>query len=395
MILFKNNFCATVLFACLTILVCIFYIDLQFPNNSAKFANTIESRVNLRRTFSQFIIIPEKNSHLIPEENNPLHSLQDKSEKYVSKLLRHILVFISFHWNSTKLIFIEESLKQILSYETNVSVIIMTDGPIAMANAISVWGFSRFVRIWNTPQLSAHNSAALLWKHRNLIEKILKNESFTTFVGFEDDVRFSWASLQSWAIDTDILLPSNFRRCFFSIQYGTSENINMADWVSPLKITAEVNLIDLKTKDQKNYEVIMERINGQVCGFLRNGSVCKCKLHHLFVSPDFHHQAMWVATKSQFAVFMALDPGHNYGAYKERASSIFSGIDIPDGFPTNCMLPVMPLNSNHTMWVLSELGGVEHMSQKESGGFGKLFLSNTQVSKLSLNSDKKGQFLES
>jgi len=319
--------------------------------------------------------------------------LQDIPTKYVSKFLQEILILISFQWKPEKLISLEEIIEQVLRYETNVSVVIVTDEPSAMASVANTWGLSKLIRTWDASHLSDSHMGALLWEHRNAIAQILKHESFTSVVVLEDDIRLSWPSLQSWALDTELLLPYNFRRCFFRTEFGTKGDIRMLDWTQALEIVSEVNLIDFKAQNQEHYEEISKRTAGQLCGYLRNGTSFKCELHQYFVSPCFHYHGMWAATKSQLTVLMSHPFWYkqvglgaslpelcndSYGGYMERANSIFNGVNVPDGFSNNCMVPVLALDPSRTSWVLSGLGAVEHMTNKYADHdiFSKVTFSN-------------------
>jgi hypothetical protein len=305
----------------------------------------------------------------------------------IPQLLHHVFICITFHWDVTKLVYLEAMLLIVENYKTNVDILIVTDKYQELHNVLAKWGkfgpeSKMRIRtlVWQAPETPEdRNPYRLLWAHKDAIRQTLEPHH-TAVVYMEDDTRLAWSSLVSWAFDTEILEPLNFTRCFFRTETSATKGTsNMLDWTMPLVLTNK-NTVDAYLKEKATSTKTSLRTGSLFgCGCLRDGSLWPCQVHRHFLSPEEPFQGMWIATRTQLARYMehpywnkeqalAAKLAVDFG-YPERSNSLNIFIDVPSGFTSSCMVPFY-YTLYGTRASLTAVGSVEHMRNGYSSNSG-------------------------
>ena len=161
----------------------------------------------------------------------------------------------------------------------------------------------------------------------------------------------TWSALTSWALDTEVLAPLNFTRCFFRTEiHPDTGDPHVLDWIAPLQVLSDGRPLDVLKENALGYSAVADRVKTLQCNSkARNELNQSCKLHQYFVSPMKPFQGMWVATRHQLQRFME-HPLWNktealkadiplYFGYPERSSSVNILVDVPAGYRSSCMVP--------------------------------------------------------
>ena len=318
----------------------------------------------------------------LPKRNDDDQSCTD----FVSPVLRKILLCVTFHWNVVKLVYLESVLATAASYQTDVDILIVTDNGSSLSALIASWGWAHSVRVWEAKEDADERLYSLLWTHKNAIEEQLEHADYTTVIYLEDDTRLSWTMVISWAIDSEIMEPLGFTRCFYRTEVSPDTgNPNLLDWKFSHNIT-KFPLLDISKTNPSGYEDLVRRTRGFACGILRNGSSWPCTPHRYYVSPQLPFQGMWIATRRRLDLYMA----HSYWnktealkaqlhvvpdfGYPERSNSLNILIDIPDGYMSTCLVPCT--EEGREEFVLASVANVEHLrngySSEKGSDHGKL-----------------------
>lgn len=287
----------------------------------------------------------------------------------VPATLAHVLLCVTFNWNVAKLVYLEAVLNIATSYQTKLEIIIVTNKASQLNAAVQGWGFN--VSVWQAPAGPANEPYQLVWAHKQAIEEALARESYTSVVYMEDDTRLSWASLISWALDTEILEPLNYTRCFYRTEiYAMSGKRVMLD-ARACNITSVCKFDAMSAPPAAAYaSSLSKKVAGKHCGTLRNGTPWQCQVHTRFYSPEYPFQGMWISTIKQLQVYMKspywqkntaisarLPLKHAWG-YPERSNSLNILIRIPSGCTSSCMVPYTVINGKPQ---LEAVAAVEHM----------------------------------
>lgn len=291
----------------------------------------------------------------------------------VSPLLENILVCITFQWNLAKLVYLESMLTLIGGYETEVRILVVTDEAAKLGVVLSMWGYTG-IKLWQTPREGDDgNLYSLVWAHKEAIEEEISRQDFTAVVYMEDDTRLSWASLTSWALDTEVLEPLNFTRCIYrtEISPDTGE-LMMLDWIEPVTVESHGKTLDMVLADPSKLDEVNRRIEHRYCGSIRDGlGPWHCKVHRHFLNPIRPFQGMWMATRKQLAAYMRspywkkesalqADIALPFG-YPERSNSLNILVNVPIEYTSSCMVPYAHLNGSARHPVLVPEAEVYHM----------------------------------
>jgi hypothetical protein len=364
------------------------------------------------------------------EDAKPAHShkkiADGASLSQPSSLLMHLLVTISFHWDVTKLIYLERMLDVVSSYRTRVDIVVVTDRSSAVRSVLASWGREgdalHSIKVWQAsaratvPEVGKTGDRVeraakytLLWAHRNAIETQINTfgHNYSAIFYMEDDTRLDWPAVVSWALDTEVLEPNNLIRCFYRTEVDASTGTpNMLDWSSPMKVTDE-NVLDIApaqtplTKAGKEWstgnsssQVRRRPLSNCRILKLRDGSSWACAPHRRYIRPAFPFQGLWAASRKQLAAFMAhpywkesdavhADIPYPLG-YPERSNGMNLFLNTPDGQVSNCAVPILVINAPSaqvrgqeaaTVASLPVVAAVEHMRNgysSKSGVLGKI-----------------------
>ena len=361
-----------------------------------------------------------------------------------SHLLEHLLVVVSFHWEVTKLIYLEQVLNEVAAYRTKVDVLIVTDRKQAVTSALYSWGRQaervangHSLAVWQADPSLAPPAAAdgevvkrqpkygLLWAHRAAIEHQLRSvgHDYSAVVYIEDDTRLSWPAVVSWALDTEILEPRNMLRCIFRTEVGASDGRPaMLDWIKPLNLN-KANVLDVQIEKTGSIhgqptgqpmalsaEGGIDRSKSEaLCGklTLRDGLPWSCAPHKWYILPEYPFQGMWAASRTQLDAFMKHPFWKEENAlranlsrplgYPERSNGMNLFINVEPGLTSACAVPiVLKKRFSHgspaavgllgSEVSLAPVSAVEHMRNGYSGGrfgHGKLPVDQAVVSKSS------------
>jgi len=279
----------------------------------------------------------------------------------VSPLLRRVLVCISYQWNVQKLVYLESMINMIASYETDISILIVTDDLIKVNTTLSRWGYADTVRLWQAADdpLCAtvdHPTCrfSLLWEHKAAVREEIASSDYTAVVYLEDDTHLTWGALTSWALDTEILQPLNFTRCIYRTEISPHTGHPVAmDWVEPVSVEVHGRSIDVSVENPSTYEEVSRRVAGRMCGPIREGGKSRpCTVHRYFLNPTRPFQGMWIATRKQLDAYIASPYWEKMSAlfadvqledfdYPERSNSLHILVNVPNGYPTSCMVPYL------------------------------------------------------
>lgn len=241
--------------------------------------------------------------------------------------------------------------------------IIVTDQANILSTALHSIGQAtslKHLEVWQPQTPSSNNTYWLTYEHRRAVEHKLQEKDYSTVLYMEDDTYITWPVIVSWALDTQVLQPLNFTRCFFrtEIHHITGLKV-LLDWELKENVTS-MQAIDVKTLTPLSnaaYNMLHQQIAGKGCGYYPSGTSqpCNASLHRFFVSPTYPFQGMWIMTKQQLQEFMqhpywtqagsvAANLGkHRYWGYPERSNSVNLFLHVPHGYATNCMVPyVLP-----------------------------------------------------
>jgi hypothetical protein len=142
------------------------------------------------------------------------------------------------------------------------------------------------------------------------------------------------------------------------------------DWTFPYNADT-FRTLDVQERNPTRFAEVMATLHGKNCGTLRDGSPWPCRVHKYFVSPAEPFQGMWMATRQQFYKYMAHPYWNKTGAltaplhlsrqfgYPERSNSIYILIDIPDGYVSTCMVPLIYTGTGAAQLAL--VADVEHL----------------------------------
>lgn len=312
----------------------------------------------------------------------------------ISPLLGELLIVVSFHWDVTKLIYFTTVLDTIRTYETRVHIVIVTDHEKALRRALQKMepfhGSNPTLTFSQVPPTNDTNKFAMCWAHRQVIEKQFEQyPNFTSIIYLEDDQLFSWPTLVSWALDTEVLAPLNFTRCIYrtEVDVETGES-NMGDWRTPVKLTHENTINVTHTLDFARVQNRLQNAPHCHCGKHRDGAPWPCRVHDNYVSPTDPFQGIWMASRAQLVSFMAhpfWEKDAVYDAklkfdmgYPERTTFMNLMINVPTGYRSNCMVPLVPNDEIGGLrnFSLPLVAGIEHMRNRYSS------MPNTRLGKL-------------
>ena len=337
-----------------------------------------------------------------------------------SSLLMHLLVMITFHWDVTKLVYLERMLDIVSSYRTRVDILVVTDRSSAVRSVLASWGREKDVlhsiKVWQAsarataPEVGKTGSQVeyaakytLLWAHRNAIKTQIHTlgHSYSAVFYMEDDTRLDWPAVVSWALDTEVLEPINLTRCFYRTEVDASKGTpNMLDWQFPMKVTDE-NILDMAPAQTPVNKAGKEWSTGNSSSQerrwplkdchelkLRDGSSWACAPHRRYIRPAFPFQGLWAASRKQLAAFMAHPYWNERDAvladipyplgYPERSNGMDLFLNTPDGQVSNCAVPILVIEKTFSAQVrgqeaalvasLPVVAAVEHMRKGYSGG---------------------------
>lgn len=339
---------------------------------------------------------------------------EKRADEVPSPLLTHVLVIICFHWNVGKLLCLERILDVVHSYRTRVDVVVVTDRAQALQTLLKTWGASATrVHVWQAPsfkseantsafsKLGGSPSKSLMWAHRQAIEARVREieQSYSTVVYLEDDMRLEWPALVSWALDTEVLEPLNLTRCFYRTEVEPEHGkIMMLDWTHPLQLS-KVNMLALERINEP--ALVVSQADDRAFSALDTsdayqfhqiptvpGNASSFSHHWLFVYPEFPYQGLWVASRAQLSVFMAHPYWNEVDAltadlpafgYMERSNVMNLFINVPT-VPSalgrsNCVIPAAQELSQKSSGIaeaaprslaLAPLAAVGHMTNKYS-----------------------------
>lgn len=156
------------------------------------------------------------------------HVWTQNASKIALENLSHIFVVISFHYNPSKLVYLEAAIKTIKTFQTRVDVIVVTDNSQATASVLAEWNLgqdvesdSSKIQVEIEPFIgSSSKRYALLWKHREVMEKAFSKNIYSSFLHIEDDTDISWNAMLAWSLDASVLEPLNFTRGFLRTEYN-------------------------------------------------------------------------------------------------------------------------------------------------------------------------------
>lgn len=125
----------------------------------------------------------------------------------------------------------------------------------------------------------------------------------------QDDCRVSWPALVSWAVDTRLLEPQNFTRCFFRTEVRPSDGgVFVTDWFPQntkgapfaMDVRPDVDRIrlDMAQKDAALFNKTRREVDGTNCGAGPNGTVVRCVVHQHFAALFYPYQVR-AAAKEQ------------------------------------------------------------------------------------------------
>jgi hypothetical protein len=99
----------------------------------------------------------------------------------------------------------------------------------------------------------------------------------------QDDMRVTWPALVSWAVDTRLLEPQNFTRCFFRSEViPTNGGVSLLDWhlqnmggPPAMDIGPQSGLlkVDAAKTNPMLFQQTRNDVAGQICGAGPNGAV--------------------------------------------------------------------------------------------------------------------------
>lgn len=145
----------------------------------------------------------------------------DEPSPVVPPSLKRVLFCITFHWNVAKLVYLESMMAATTTYKTDVDILIVTDNARNVKRVLEHWGYFENLRVWQAPEETLNieeEEYSLLWGHKVAIEEQLEGENqngrgeYTSVIYVEDDTRLGWATLVSWALDTEVLEPLQYTR---------------------------------------------------------------------------------------------------------------------------------------------------------------------------------------
>jgi hypothetical protein len=280
--------------------------------------------------------------------------------------LEYLLVVVTFHWDVTKLVYLERVLDAAGTYRTRVDVLIVTDQAQAVHSVLASWGFQADKRqdltVWQAPNTAEEKKYKLLWAHRQAIADrlhVVGPNHYSAIFYMEDDTRLDWPAVVSWALDTEVLEPHNLTRCFYRTEvhatYGTPA---LLDWRAPLNLSAPGTVLRLDSGQSGTGPSFSRSHRTSATAqkaaceslFLRDGSPWDCSPHSVYLLPREPFQGMWTATRPQLTAFMA-HPYWNetqavdaklpesYG-YPERSNCMNLFFNVPAGMLSSCAVPV-------------------------------------------------------
>lgn len=309
-------------------------------------------------------------------EDGDAHFNLPKTQVYMPPSLTSLLVFVTFSWNVHKLIYLEVLLSVVATYRTEYHVVIVTDVHASVLEAaMGDWNLPFRPDIWSAITSERDHKFWLLWEHKNAIEHYIHQikHNATSVLYMEDDTKLSWPALLSWALDTEVLEPLNFTRCFVRTEIHASTGLPV---VLDYKRT-------FSASEEKCCPVHISNHHwqgSQMCDWGRTSDVCNgpgviapCVVHKDYLSPPEPFQGMWIATTKQLAKYMQhrywskqtgsraiLPPGYDWG-YPERTNSLNILMDIPDNCYSRCMVPFTPSKGGDEAPLLSAAAVVHHM----------------------------------
>lgn len=221
------------------------------------------------------------------------------------------------------------------------------------------------LEVWqpNNEQIDQTKSIGQYWltyQHRFAIQSKLKQEDYTAVLYMEDDTFLSWPAIVSWALDTQLLQPLKFTRCFYrtEVHHATGTKV-MLDWETKENLTESptVDVMSVDKRSRARYLALSQQLRNEGCKQLASPVVqpCMSSLHRHFVSPSFPFQGMWLLNKQQLSEFMQhpywshnaslhADLGrHNFWGIPERSNSVNMFVHVPKDYGTNCMVPYIPV----------------------------------------------------
>ena len=318
------------------------------------------------------------------QSNRKRETLRPRPIKNDLKILDHLLVVISFSWDIKKLVCLDRPLTEIRSYRTKVDVIIVSDFPTRVQRVLEKWDFGSLnVTVWTemSPDVSSDdNKYALLWLHRDVFARALETVSHTAYLYLEDDTKFSWRALVSWACDTEALAPLGFQRGI----YRTEISPITGDFVL-LDPIAPFNLSD------PPFPVVR---TPRTVSCSPGAGVAAHPAHRRYVQVTNPFQGLWLATRDQLVVFTRSSVWSKQGAlkyntatiaekdvselpgiimpwkdwgYPEKSNGMNLLIDVPRGYMTNNVVPVTRARKTSIKYILSPRARVEHVRNGYSG----------------------------
>lgn len=244
--------------------------------------------------------------------------------------LAQILVVITFKWDVLRLSTLELVVKNIYSYPTNTSVLIITDQADRLKLTANYRDFDAHLHLHNVDMTTLKSRLYLSQVHRTVIQEHLKvtNAQFSTVIYLEDDIGLSWKSLVSWAEDTSLLSPFGFQRGFYRTELAAWDGLPMMlDAFRRLNISTYNRTVAIGGK--------------------------------YFLQLESPYMGMWIADAEQLSKFMGSylwtdmdasyfdQPGTLYPHYgwgvRELAACNMQFVQIPQGFTSAALVPYDPV----------------------------------------------------
>lgn len=233
--------------------------------------------------------------------------------------LARLLVCITAKWNLAKLPHLEVMLREALAYESEeVDILLITDDATSLRRTLATLRLPLNMSFYEGKQDPAEREADakyamneywLAWEHRKAIEAAVSTKNYTTVLYMEDDTRMPWPSLVSWALDTQLLEPFNFTRCFYRTEFDPKNGqLRLLDYRQGIDVRASSQMVklDMLRDAPASFSAASRQLAGKVCGHLqgRKSTPLPCTLHRHFVAPDNPFQGLWVANRKQLDRFM-------------------------------------------------------------------------------------------
>jgi hypothetical protein len=234
-----------------------------------------------------------------------------------------------------KLHYLDIMLQEALAYRSPVlDILLVTDKVQPLQTVVSSWQLPLNISyVEGVPDAGDKNRYWLTWVHRGAIAKAVKAKSYSTVLYMEvrlqlfalvqprtattdlvlchsqDDTRMTWPTLVSWAIDTRVLAPWNFTRCFYRTEVDPqSGGFRLMDYRHGLDVVHNTTnmILDMATLDPARYTQQAHDLQKKSCGAHNNGQPVHCRVHRHFVAPDNPFQVRAAAPLQPLPCFTAV-----------------------------------------------------------------------------------------